>query len=305
MMAPARVAALGLLAIWLVAPAASAKPAASALRAAAKCYAAGDMLCVIERLDDTATPPDPKAAAEHHRLLALAAARMDRHGLARRAFAAWIRLDPERHRLARGSVSEAVRRDWAAAWLVVHGKKLDLEPREPPAPAPLPAPVTAGDLPAFPPPPRSDRDKASGVRLDLFATALLDGAVGTGLGGDSPLLGGGIAIGLPARGRLRLAIVAQGFGALQGEDGLVGGGFSLRARVALWQGGVAGVDAIVSGGALTVGRVSGIDAVPVAEAGARFRYRLTRALAFFADAGFSLPGLPTLRLGVTMLPGSK
>lgn len=128
------------------------------LARAGVCYGQGNMSCVIDTLDAAAVPAEPKNAAEHWRMLALAAARMDRHDVAKRAFVAWIRLDPQRHRLDRTVTRPATYRSYAAAWLVVNEARLDLTPKSQPTPAPLPGPVTAGDLPRFSPPPRSKRD---------------------------------------------------------------------------------------------------------------------------------------------------
>jgi hypothetical protein len=120
--------------------------------AATRCYASADLACVIERLQ-ASTSQQP----ERWRLLAFAAARLDRHQLARQAFTAWIGLG-DKNRLRRDVTAPAIWRDYAAALIAVHAGQLDLQPRvEPPAVLP-PSAVTGTTLPRFAPPPRSDRD---------------------------------------------------------------------------------------------------------------------------------------------------
>ena len=139
----------------------------STLRKASICYGRGDMVCVIEALHNTPAPTDTAHGSEHWRLLAMAAARMDRGDIAREAFAAWIGLAPTAHKLDKSSVRPNVYRAYAAAWLKQHREQLDLKPRRLPQPAPLPAPVTVGDLPRWQPPPLSKRDKIDDTTMML------------------------------------------------------------------------------------------------------------------------------------------
>lgn len=125
---------------------------------AAMCYGRGDMPCVLKLL--RGAQPQAAQAAEHWRMLAMAAARLDQHRVARDAFGRWIQLDPRGHRLEKSTSAPVIYRDWAAAWLHVHRASLDMSPRRPPPPAPLPTAVTVGELPRFVPPPRSQRDAA-------------------------------------------------------------------------------------------------------------------------------------------------
>jgi len=127
--------------------------------AAARCYAAGDLTCVVDRLQNS-----PSKQPERWRMLAFAAARLDRHQLARSAFAGWIALDAA-HRLQRDVTPPAIWRDYAAALIAVHGDQLDLKPRlEPPAVLPAAA-ATGTTLPRFAPPPRSKRDQNTDFAL--------------------------------------------------------------------------------------------------------------------------------------------
>lgn len=130
----------------------------SPLSVAQACYGRSDFACVIAALEKTAFDL-PADRAEGLRLLAFAAARMDRHDLARKAFAAWIVLS-DQHRLDRASTPPNVYQDYAAALLQAHKAELDLTPQlehQPQLPAP---PAKVEDLPHFAPPPRAQRDQA-------------------------------------------------------------------------------------------------------------------------------------------------
>lgn len=210
-------------ALLLLGTHAHAKPKTAPLRAAALCYGQGNMHCVMATLQAAKLPDKPSDAAEHWRLLAMAAARMDQHTLSRNAFAQWIELDPKRHRLAKSSASPAVYKNYASAWLQVHQDKLDLRPRTLPRPAPLPAAVTQGDLPRFAPPPRSKRDKAND-------TVMAIGVAGAPLQGASLVGWAGLALGIEqhvgerATFGLRAAVFGRGHGP-RGEDTRTGIGY--------------------------------------------------------------------------------
>lgn len=202
---------------------ATAKAAAAAVSKAARCYAQGDMLCVLTTLQAAPAPAKPELAAERARMLAMAAGRMDRQALAVESFVAWIRLNPAAHRLARATTAPGIYRAWAAAWMQVHKARLDLQPRGLPEPAPLPGPVTAGDLPRFSPPPRSKRDKSTDTAFALglaFAPWETDAAVGwLGLHfGLDQQLGERASIGV------RAAVMGRGHGP-RGEDSRTGIGY--------------------------------------------------------------------------------
>ncbi len=139
------------------------------LAVAQRCYGAGDFGCVVRTLSPNEAVADsaPLAdRAERWRMLAFAAARLDRHDLAQHAFVHWLQLDPSHH-LDRASTPPVVWQDYAAAWLQVRGGDLDLRPVVPDHPQ-LQAPVlTPRDWPKFAPPPRSNRDQARDFVFEL------------------------------------------------------------------------------------------------------------------------------------------
>ena len=279
------------------------------LSAAARCYAAGDMACVIQRLEQA-----PGDAPERWRMLAFAAARLDRASLSRRAFAAWIGLHSS-HRLDRQSTAPAVWRHYAAALLQVHAGQLDLEPRlEPPAVLP-PAAVTGVELPRFAPPPRSRRDQNRDFALCLGVTAA------------APMDGSGVAPGMELLVGLHISPVWRlglQIGALRHPDG--GGGLSgdvhgilthaaLRTD-ALWLQGAAGefgVGLAAGGGQLNW---DGTRSEAVAAIRPLLRYawparRQGGGLAVWAEIGHQLlvggkrlRQLPGVGLGIELRPGA-
>lgn len=146
--------------------------AQSPLQRAAKCYAATDLLCVVESLR-AITYDSPADAAEGLRLLAFAYARLDRHAEACHTFAHWLMLSPQ-HRLERATTPPAVFEDYTAALLDVHKDELDLAPQWEQHPV-LPAPaVTPSDLPRFAPPAASQRDRADNVAASLLVGGAYD-----------------------------------------------------------------------------------------------------------------------------------
>ena len=297
-----------LLLIGLVPSAAVAGPDRD-LTAAARCYAAGDMACVIQRLENA-----PGDAAERWRMLAFAAARMDRAGLSRRAFAAWIGLDVG-HRLDRQSTAPGIWRHYAAALLQVHGDQLDLEPRlEPPAVLP-PAAVTGLELPHFAPPPRSARDHSRDYALCLGAT------VGMPLDGAGMAPGVALGLGLHLSALWRLAAEVGWLRHPDGGDGLGGDPpgtlihAALRADV-LWLSGAAGelgFGLAVGGGQLSW---DGTTSEAVAAIRPLLRYawparRQGSGLAVWAEVGHQMlvggegsRQLPSVGLGVELRPGA-
>jgi len=273
----------------------SAEAAPNALSKAARCYAAGDMVCVIERLESAALPNDATKAAEHHRMLAVAAAKMDRHAMAREAFSRWIALNPNRHRLARSTTAPAVYADWSAAWLKVHAGKLDLQPKKMPKPAPLPEPVTAGDLPRFPPPKRSSRDKAGDVTVELGAFAIPTGGA----------VGGTIAAVMNARSVLRVDLVGV-VGTRIGKPMSFGAVFA-RPSVRFLDHGSWWLRGALAAGAMTWGD-DDAEMFFAVEPGIRAVWRASKSLAPFLHLGYAIvarsssPGIgPTVNLGVTFL----
>lgn len=169
------------------APAPAAPP--SALVTAQTCYASGDLGCVVRALEHAVVPESD--AAERWRLLALAASRLDRHDLARAAFAAWIRLDPK-HRLERDSTPPGVWLDYTAALLEVRGAELDRTPKlgvDTKVPPPRP---TSADLPRAALPAHSGRDKARDFRF--LAGVSASAALGQELPAPIDSVGGQLGI---------------------------------------------------------------------------------------------------------------
>ncbi len=147
-------------------------PTESPLQRASKCYAANDLLCVVESLQSI-TYDKLAHAAEGMRLLAFAYARLDRHAEARQTFAQWLELSPQ-HRLERATTPPAVFEDYTAALLDVYKADLDLTPQLELHPV-LPAPaVTPSDLPRFEPPPVSERDRADNAVASLLVGGAYD-----------------------------------------------------------------------------------------------------------------------------------
>ncbi|MBI5610502.1 MAG: hypothetical protein HY902_16620 [Deltaproteobacteria bacterium] len=163
------------------------------LAQAQKCYVEADLGCALRLLEPDPAWPDGLPVAvrsERLRLLGFAAARLDQHALARRAFAAWVALAPA-NRLDRASTPPAIYVDYAAAWADALAPQLERKPQldqHPPLDPPRP---TAADLPRYGPPPRSDRDRARDHRFYLGMT----GSVSQAGVPDSPTnqLGGQMA----------------------------------------------------------------------------------------------------------------
>lgn len=201
-------AALCVALLALPSPASAAAP--SLVSRAQQCYAAGDLGCVVTLLEGAALPEAEQPAAdvaECWRLLGFSAARLDRHDLARRAFAAWIAL-PGAHRLERATTPPAVFQDYAAALIEGHAKELDLQPRIGARPQ-LPAPATtAADLPRFAPPLASQRDTAN----NFTVLAGLDVSTAPNYMPDSvlDLLGGSVGLEIDLDPAWRLGLRAGG-----------------------------------------------------------------------------------------------
>ncbi len=193
---PRRLRFAGLALAALTVAGLSARPCLAAtdrdVAAAARCYANADLACVVERLQASSSQ-----RPERWRLLAFAAARLDRHQLARQAFTAWIRLAPG-HRLQRDVTPPAIWRDYAAALITAHANKLDLRPRvEPPATLP-PAAATQTSLPRFAPPPRSSRDHNTDFAI------WLGGVAGLAWQADDPAAGVELTVAANLAARWRL-----------------------------------------------------------------------------------------------------
>lgn len=267
------------------------------------------MACVLQRLESTASE-----APERWRMLAFAAARLDRAALSRQAFAAWIGSSPS-HRLERQSTAPTVWRHYAAALLQVHGGKLDLTPRvQPPAVLP-PGAVTGVTLPRFPPPPRSKRDDNRDFALCL--------GLPLGLPLDRAGLAPGLRLllGLHLSPVWRAALEVGGLRYPDGGDGLGGDppGTLIQAAVRadlLWLQGAAGElgFGLAAGG----GQLNWDDGTGSAVAAVRplLRYawparRQGGGLAIWAElahqllwAGDGSQHVPSLALGVELRPGA-
>lgn len=294
----------------LVAPALAAPARAQsdqeALRAASICYGAGDMACVIARLEGARG-----AQPERWRLLAFAAARMDRHDLARQAFATWLGLDA-RHRLSRETTPPAIWRDYTAALLQVHGAALDLKPRAgPPAVLP-PEAVTAVALPRYPLPPREARDRATDFSGSLGLTA------GLALPGASPAFGAALDMGLHVGPRWRAGLFLAGLQlprwAPDPAGLLVCGG--LQPAVRLGDGGWGELVALMDVGAGQKALVDGrSSAAAVIRPALRYAWpaRSARAeLGGFVDLGHrmlldaeGLRHMPAVSVGLVVRPGAR
>lgn len=184
---PPRLIGFVLLAASLQVPASA--QAASPLKAVRACVARADSACVVRLL--SGAKPTLAEASEHWLSLAFAQSRLGQHTEARRAFGTWLKLSPK-HRLDRGQMPARIWPDYVAALLAHHGGSLDLEPRVTRTPKPAAAQGSWRDLPTFPPPPRSDRDRAKDVELVL----------GPELG--SPLGGNGLAVSVGLLIRLKV-----------------------------------------------------------------------------------------------------
>jgi hypothetical protein len=188
---------LAIAAVLTLSPAvaiAAPRPSPSVVVQATVCYGRGDLACVIALLEPAPPQPlYPESAAERLRLLAFAAARLDRHDLAQTAFSRWI---DDGHRLDATTTPPVVFADYSAAMVRKLTPLLDVTPQIDHRPQ-LPAPaMTAADLPRFPPPPRSSRDAARDIGFRL---------AGNGAGGPGHLVPGlGVAIGLDLHGAGRM-----------------------------------------------------------------------------------------------------
>ena len=132
----------------------------SPLQAAQTCYGQGNLGGVLELLAKAEVPP--AEASERLRLLAIAAARLDRHADARTWFAAWVQLSPS-NRLERQTTLPIVYQDYTAALLASRSGELDWTPHIEHETQLLPMAVTPTEFPRFVPPPRGQ-----GVtRLDI------------------------------------------------------------------------------------------------------------------------------------------
>lgn len=134
------------------------------------------MLCVLQRLQGT--EPAPADAGEHFRLLAFAAARLDRQPEVRDAVARWSAAVPGL-RLQRDAVPPVIWRAWLDVRLQHARSSLDLQPRAGSDAVALPAAFTASQLAHLPPPARSDRDDSGDAR---FGVDLLVGSASAGFG---------------------------------------------------------------------------------------------------------------------------
>ena len=223
----------------------------SPLSVAQACYGQSNFACVIQTLEHTAFEMTADRA-EALRLLAFAAARMDRHDLARKAFAAWIALS-DQHRLDRASTPPNVYQDYAAALLQAHKAELDLTPQlehQPQLPAP---PAKVEDLPRFPPPARAQRDEARDFGFYFGPAAsliVLKGSTTEVYAAPA----GQFAIDLDLAPQWRLGVAA---GAVSGKS--VFGFAQLRVAHPLWQSEDAALDAVVGAG-VAMGRPRGCHA---------------------------------------------
>lgn len=222
-------------------------PAEAPLARAARCYGAGDLLCVIATLQGA--EPAAAEAAEHYRLLAFALARLDRPAEARAAMERWQQAAPQA-RLERSQVPPSVWSAWYAAKLATVLPHLDGRVRAGADAVPLPERATASVLPHFAPPPRSDRDRASDVVIDF------EGLVGAGP--MSVPWAGGVAVELTLCGGSRCAVRAgvRGRGLVLGGPDLTEGVAASLGAVVVWRPSAAApwleLAADAGGGTLTV-----------------------------------------------------
>ncbi|MSQ82539.1 MAG: hypothetical protein EXR77_06430 [Myxococcales bacterium] len=259
--------------------------AADLLQSAQKCYATGDMGCVLRLLQGEPAPDAVGAvnaatvrdrALERWRLLAFACARLDRHDLARGYFVQWLQLDPSQQ-LDREATPPLIWRDYAAAWLQVHGGQLDLRPvvdTHPQLTAPTPQPK---DWPKFVPPPRSGRDTARDFVLHMSACLALPTNVPTQLAKTTvDHLGLSIGLELEPLAWLRAGLLVHPVRWNDGARSRLRNDFGLQAHLRLWH-----VDGkrfelqVMAGGALETTVANG--ASSAVGAGLRYHHQPTNS----------------------------
>lgn len=282
-------------------------PVPKVLRAQ-QCYGQGDLGCVLQLLENAEV--DPQFIAERWRLLAHAAARLDRHDLARKAFEAWIGLSNS-HRLDRATTLPAVWQDYQAALLARFATELDLTPQVAHVPV-LPAPpATVADLPRYGPPPKSARDSAADFSFAIQTMA----AVHPTRAAVPGFPGGGVGIDLHLSPRWRAGVQAEAVPfavaarALDPEQGFLIFDAQLRAAYAVVQKGSHAVDVFGGLGGVLVGDAT----FAAGSAGLRYAFAPRRqTVGFFAaltglavnDSSGILP-LATLAVGITLRPPQK
>jgi len=308
-------AALAALVVAVPSPSLAAAPTLASR--AQQCYAAGDLGCVVTLLEATPLPAANQSAAdaaECLRLLGFSASRLERHDLARRAFAAWLGL-PGEHRLDRSTTAPAVFQDYAAALVDGHAKELDLQPRigaRPELPAP---PPSAADLPRFAPPSRADRDSAR----DFVILAGIDVTTAPNYMPESAqeLIGGSIGLEVDAGPAWRLGLRAGGLRYFGPHAALYGGTQTflpyalLRVGRVLWHAAGQRVEWLLGIGGGARGRDGNLDTAALVSPAFRYTLRPSsgRALtALFVEAGGSalvgdgMESVLSCSIGVSLRP---
>jgi hypothetical protein len=168
-------------------------------------------------------------------LLGWSAARLDRHDLAQRSFAAWIRLSPQ-HRLERAETPAAVFADYAAALVQTIGPELDRTPRLDARPSLTVPPPPPEAWPRFAPPPRSPRDQARDFVFLVGPNAALQAGRATSGLGDH--LGAQLGVELEPLQRWRVGLHFHMLRWSARGEAVARPGAQLRAAWAIWPRGV-------------------------------------------------------------------
>lgn len=246
---PAALIAVAVCCLSAPSDAAAADAPPSVIQRAQQLHSLGDLGGVVRLLEaDAALPAEAPLADQYERLrlLAWAAARLDRHDLAQRSFAAWIRASAQ-HRLDRAHTPAAVYADYVAALLSVAGPELDVAPRLDAHPQlPIPPP-SASSWPKFAPPPRSPRDQA---RDFVFLLGPNGSLAMTGAAGDvADHLGAQLGVELEPLQRWRLGLQFHLLRWSVAGQPATRPGMQLRAAWALWPRGAHRLEVIGGGGA--------------------------------------------------------
>ena len=261
---------------WALAKPRAVAPAPDPLQQAQACYGAGDLGCVLTVLAGALLAAEQQG--ERLRLLAFAAARLDRHAEARQHFAAWLQL-PQKPRLDRALTPPTIYEDYSAALLALYSDRLELSPQLANDGEVMPAAPTATDLPRFAPPPRGD---GGGIPPATYLVGLhgsLPAAAHWGPPGAHLGMELGIELDLPAAFRAGLLLGGWqrplAVGAEWNPFALTRGGLG-------WRWGEHGLDVLLG---LGVALTSGADAVVGALVPAmRYHWRpATRTAGFFVE----------------------
>lgn len=295
----------------LVATAAHGQTGDPPLVAAQRCYGAGDLGCVLRVLTPDAAVPDSAPLpdrVERWRLLAFAAARLDKHDVAQRAFGQWLSLEPAAH-LDRATTPPVVWNDYAAAWLLVHGGELGLQPVVADHPQLAPPVLTPRDWPKFAPPPRSGRDQARDFVFAMGPVLTLPGP--NGFLAPQDHLGVLVALSVLPLERLRVGGELQASRWRATPSDRVRGEIAVRAGWTLWAGDSDRIEAIGGAGvAIEPTAVNGTGVV--AAAGLRMQHHAPQQalgwavqLADHVTVGGGAPQLVALSVALVLRPAKK